>query len=308
VDALADGHRVVIGAIMQHVEAAGNHSGDSACVLPPYILTDEQMSTVRRHTESLGLALHVVGLLNIQYAIHRGTVYVLEVNPRASRTVPFVSKATGRPLAKIATKVMAGLTLQELGIITEAAPRGVAVKEVVLPFVKFPGVDALLGPEMKSTGEAMGQADSFGAAFAKSSLGCGTALPLSGKALITVNDSDKRAIVPIARQLAELGFHLLATPGTAAALNGAGLAAEIIWKGTAQSPNVTEVMTNGEVALVINTPFAGNSLHDGTLLRRLAVRNGVPYCTTLTAASAAVEGIRALRQGPLTPLALQDIH
>ncbi len=306
VDALADGNQVVIGAIMQHVEAAGIHSGDSACVLPPYILTEEQMATVRRYTESMGLALHVVGLLNVQYAIHQGTVYVLEVNPRASRTVPFVSKATGRPLAKIATKIMAGMTLKELGITSEAPPRGVAVKEVVLPFVKFPGVDALLGPEMKSTGEAMGQAGSFGAAFAKASLGCGTALPLGGKALITVNDSDKKNIVPIARRLADLGFQLLATPGTAAALHGAGLAAEVIWKGTAQSPNVTEVMTNGDVALVVNTPFAGNSLDDGKLLRRLAVRNGVPYCTTLTAASAAVEGIRALRQGPLTPLALQD--
>ncbi len=307
VDALADGRRVVIGGIMQHVEAAGIHSGDSACVLPPFILTAEQIETVRRYTGSLGKALHVVGLLNIQYAIHRGTVYVLEVNPRASRTVPFVSKATGRALAKIAAQVMTGRSLEELGVTEEVRPRGVAVKEVVLPFVKFPGVDVLLGPEMKSTGEAMGLAETFGAAFAKASLACGTALPLGGTALITVNDSDKRAILPIARDLASLGFHLLATPGTAAALVAAGMTVGTVSKGTASSPNVTEVIKGGKVNVIINTPFAGNSLSDGALMRRLAVRHNVPYCTTLTAAAAAVEGIRALHQGPLTPVALQDL-
>ena len=306
VDALADGQQVVIGGVMEHVEAAGIHSGDSACVLPPHILTPEQLATLRRHTVALGLALRVVGLLNVQYAIHRGIVYVLEVNPRASRTIPFVSKATGRPLARIAAQVMAGKTLAELGVTEEVAPRGFAVKEVALPFVKFPGVDVLLGPEMKSTGEAMGQAETFGAAFAKASLGCGTALPLGGNALITVNDSDKGNIVPIARDLASLGFRLLATPGTASALSVAGLEVETVWKGNAQSPNVTEVIEGGKVALIVNTPFAGNSLSDGAMMRRLAIRHNVPYCTTLTAAAAAVEGIRALQRGPLKPWALQD--
>lgn len=308
VDALADGRQVVIGGIMEHVEAAGIHSGDSACVLPPYMVGEHHLETIRLYTESIGLALKVVGLLNIQYAIYKDTVYVLEANPRASRTVPFVSKATGRPLAKIAAQVMVGKTLAELGVTQEVTVHHRAVKEVVLPFVKFPGVDPLLGPEMKSTGEAMGLAEDFGLAFAKASLGCGMALPMAGRALITVNDNDKPKVVPIARELAALGFQLLATPGTAAALRAAGLAVETVPKDPSQSPNVGDIIQRRQVDLVINTPFAGNSLSDGALMRRLAVQHNVPYCTTLSAAAAAVQAVRSLRRARPRPLALQDLY
>jgi len=308
VDAVADGRQVVIGGIMEHVEAAGIHSGDSACVLPPYMVKERHLETIRRYTQAIGLALRVVGLLNIQYAIYEDTVYVLEANPRASRTVPFVSKATGRPLAKIAAQVMVGKTLAELGVTQEPYLDYYAVKEVVLPFVKFPNVDPLLGPEMKSTGEAMGLAEDFGLAFAKASLGCGMALPSQGRVLITVNDNDKQRVVPIARELAALGFELLATPGTAAALRAAGLSVETVPKDPGRSPNVGDIIQKRRVDLVINTPFAGNSLSDGALMRRLAVQHNVPYCTTLTAAAAAVQAIRSLRQGRPRPLALQDLN
>ena len=232
VDAICDGERVVIGGIMQHIEEAGIHSGDSACVLPPYKISSYHLSIIREYTEKLGLALGVRGLMNVQYAIKDDVVYVLEVNPRASRTVPFVSKATGVPLAKLAAKVMAGKTLAELGFTEQPEVDGFFVKEAVLPWKKFTGIDALLGPEMRSTGEVMGHAASFGHAFAKSQMGAGTGLPQAGGVLITVNDFDKGSALKIARDLHRLGFDIYATAGTGAFFAQAGLPVTMLAKGS----------------------------------------------------------------------------
>ena len=247
VDAVADGEQVVIGAIMQHIEEAGIHSGDSACVIPPYHPeVTSRLTQVREYTRRLALALSVRGLVNVQYAIKDGVVYVLEVNPRASRTVPFVSKATGVPLAKVAARVMVGRSLRELGFSEEPKVEGVFVKESVLPFVKFPGEDPVLGPEMKSTGEVMGISDTFGNAFAKAQISAGSPLPLSGTVFLSVNDFDKRNLVPIARGLAGLGFRLVATQGTAEALRAAGLTVETVFKVNEGRPNVVDRRVNGE--------------------------------------------------------------
>jgi carbamoyl-phosphate synthase large subunit len=308
VDAVSDGEQLVIGGIMQHIEEAGIHSGDSACVLPPYKISSYHLSIIAEYTEKLGLALGVCGLMNVQYAIKDDVVYVLEVNPRASRTVPFVSKATGAPLAKIAAKVMAGKRLADLGLTIQPEVDGFFVKEAVLPWKKFTGIDALLGPEMRSTGEVMGHAGSFGHAFAKSQLGAGAGLPLAGGVLITVNDYDKGSALKIARDLKRLGFTIFTTPGTGAFFTQAGIATAVLAKGSSgQVGNTTlDAMREGKIQLIINTPLGADSREDGAKIRRLATRLEIPLITTLSAAQAAVNGIRALRQKSLRVCSLQE--
>ena len=308
VDAVCDGERVVIGGVMQHIEEAGIHSGDSACVLPPYKISNYHLSIIREYTEKLGLALRVRGLMNVQYAIKDDVVYVLEVNPRASRTVPFVSKATGVPLAKIAARVMAGESLAEIGFLREPELDGFFVKEAVLPWKKFTGIDALLGPEMRSTGEVMGHASSFGHAFAKSQLGAGAGLPLEGGVLITVNDYDKGGALKLARDLHRMGFALYATAGTGAFFAGAGLPVTILEKGSSDQPGYStlDALRDGKIQMIINTPLGANAREDGARIRRLATRMEIPLITTLSAATAAVSGIRALRQKELRVRSLQE--
>ncbi len=306
VDAVADGVRVVIGGVMQHIEEAGVHSGDSACVLPPYKISAYHLSILREYTEKLGLALGVRGLMNVQYAIKDDVVYVLEVNPRASRTVPFVSKATGAPLAKIAAQVMAGRSLAALGFTVEPAIDGFFVKEAVLPFRKFSGVDALLGPEMRSTGEVMGHASRFGHAFAKAQMAAGDRLPVSGAAFLSVNDFDKGSILKIARDLHRLGFSLLATRGTAAALVRAGLPTTPVNKVKEGSPHVVDLIKRGQIQLIVNTPLGPTAFDDGKSIRTEAVRHSIPLMTTLSAAQAAVNGIRALQAKSLKVRSLQE--
>ena len=310
VDAVCDGDRVVIGGILQHIEEAGIHSGDSACVLPPYKISNYHLSILREYTEKLGLALQVRGLMNVQYAIKDDVVYVLEVNPRASRTVPFVSKATGVPLAKIAARVMVGQTLAEIGFVQSPELDGFFVKEAVLPWKKFTGIDALLGPEMRSTGEVMGHASSFGHAFAKSQLGAGAGLPLEGGVLITVNDYDKGGALKLARDLQRMGFVLYATAGTGAFLASAGLAVTVLEKGSREAPEYTtlDAMRDGKIQLIINTPLGAHAREDGARIRRLATRLEIPLITTLSAAAAVVNGIRALRQKDLRVRSLQQHH
>ncbi len=308
VDALADGERVVIGGILQHIEEAGIHSGDSFCVLPTYRITREHLELIRRQTRRLGMALKVKGLMNVQFAIKDSSLYVLEVNPRASRTVPFVSKGTGFPLAQLAARVMVGHTLSELGFSSEPVPPAVFVKGVVFPFIRFPGEDTMLGPEMKSTGEVMGISPRFGHAFAKAQMACGQTLPISGRVFVSVNDYDKEAVVPIARGLAELGFRLMATSGTANRLARAGLAVEMVYKVNEGRPNVVDWILNGEVELVLNTPLGKESHYDEAAIRRTATARGVPCITTLSGGAAAVEGIRALQQAGLEVAPLQAYH
>ncbi|MCQ3932854.1 MAG: carbamoyl phosphate synthase large subunit [Chloroflexi bacterium] len=306
VDAVADGERVVIGGIMQHIEEAGVHSGDSACVLPPYKISSYHLSIIREYTERLGLALGVRGLMNVQYAIKEDVVYVLEVNPRASRTTPYVSKATGVPLAKIATQVILGKKLAEIGLIEEPPVRGFFVKEAVLPFKKFWGVDALLGPEMRSTGEVMGHASHFGHAFAKAEMAAGDRLPLKGTVFMSLNDFDKSAGLKLARDLHRMGFHILATKGTAAFFERAGVPVKAINKVTEGSPHAADYIQAGEIDLVINTPLGSTAHSDGALIRTTAIRYSVPLMTTLSAAQAAVQGIRALRDKSLKSRSLQE--
>jgi len=308
VDAVSDGKDVVIGGIMQHIEHAGVHSGDSACVLPPYSITPENLQYLRDHTHALARALNVVGLMNVQYAIHDGQVYVLEVNPRASRTVPFVSKAIGRPLAKIAARVMVGMSLEEQGIRDEIVPEHVSVKEAVLPFIKFPGADSVLGPEMKSTGEVMGIGHDFGTAFLKAQMGANAVLPATGRVFISVADRDKPSIVPVAQRLIESGFSIVATQGTRDFLTENGVEAESIRKVHEGRPHVEDAIRNRDIALVINTPLDEPSQYDDFVVRRTAVMNNVPYTTTLAGARAAAEGIAALLRSGLDVSALQDYH
>ncbi|MGQ9627614.1 MAG: carbamoyl-phosphate synthase large subunit [Anaerolineae bacterium] len=305
VDALADGERVVIGAIMEQIELAGVHSGDSACVIPTYMVAEKHLNTIRDYTYRLAMALNVRGLMNVQYAMKDNVVYVLEVNPRASRTVPFVSKATGKPLAKLATRIMLGETLASLRFTEEPKVRCYFVKEVVLPFIKFPGVDTLLGPEMRSTGEVMGMAPDFGLAYAKAQMGAGGALPLSGTAFLSVNDNDKANLVPIARGLAEAGFHLMATRGTASYLRTHGLNVETVKKVREGRPHIVDHIKNGQVQLVVNTPLGKGSFDDEGTIRKAALTCGVPCMTTLSAANAAVQGIRALQAQEMKVINLQ---
>ncbi len=305
VDAVADGERVVIAGVMQHIEEAGVHSGDSACVLPPYKISNYHLQIIEDYTQRLGLALRVKGLMNVQYAIKDDIVHVLEVNPRASRTVPFVSKATGVPIAKLAARVMAGKTLEELGF-TETPPvDGFFVKEAVLPFKKFPGAEYRLGPEMKSTGEVMGHAARFGHAFAKAQMAAGTPLPTEGAALLTVNDFDKGAALKIARDLHRLGFTLYATRGTADWLTRAGLPVTVVKKVSEGHPNIQDMVERGELQLVINTPLGARAHDDSRAMRMAAVMRNVPLLTTLSAAAAAVNGIAALKANELSVRSLQ---
>ncbi len=325
VDCLSDGTRTLIGGVMQHIEEAGVHSGDSACVIPPHSLPGEIVETIKAQTRALARELNVRGLMNVQFAVqarnqgpdsrpsvlgnHRlrsPTVFILEVNPRASRTVPFVSKATGLPLARYAALVMAGRTLDELGLHEEPSPGHYSVKESVFPFNKFPGVDIILGPEMRSTGEVMGIDDSFPIAFAKSQLAASSALPLSGTVFVSVADRDKQELLPIAGALAQMGYRLLSTRGTAQALRAAGIAVEEIHKIQEGRPNLIDHMKNKQVALVINTPSGKGARSDEGKIRAAAVASGVTCITTLAAAQAAVEACRALRHRQLTVRALQD--
>jgi carbamoyl-phosphate synthase large subunit len=308
VDAISDGARVVIAGVMQHIEEAGIHSGDSACVLPPYKISNYHLSIIRDYTERLGLALGVRGLMNVQYAIKDDVVYVLEVNPRASRTVPFVSKATGVPIPKLAVQVMSGKTLEEINFIETPDVDGFFVKEVVLPFKKFPGAEIRLGPEMRSTGEVMGHASRFGHAFAKAQMAAGTPLPVEGAALITVNDFDKGAVLKIARDFHRLGFKLLATRGTADWLSRNNIPVTTVNKVSEGSPNLVEMIERGEIQLIINTPLGRRSYQDTQAMRAAAIRYNIPLITTLSAAAATVNGIEALQKKELSVRSLQRHH
>jgi len=305
VDALADGREVYIAGIMEHIEEAGIHSGDSACSLPPYSLAAEVIADIERQTTALAKALGVVGLMNVQYAVKDRAVYVLEVNPRASRTVPFVAKATGVPVTKIAARVMAGAALSEFKLKPQRL-KHVAVKEAVFPFARFPGVDLILGPEMKSTGEVMGLDADFGRAFAKSQLGSGTDLPLAGRVFVSVRDHDKPTIVEPCRRLIEMGFALVATRGTGAFLKSAGLAVEEVNKVLEGRPHIVDQMLSGEVQLIFNTTEGAQAIADSFSLRRTALTIGIPYYTTVAGARAAVQAIAALRAGSLEVASLQS--
>ncbi len=308
VDAICDGERVVIGGIMEHIEQAGVHSGDSACSIPPPTLDPAIQDGIREQTAALAMELEVRGLMNVQFAVVGPDIYILEVNPRASRTVPFVSKAIGRPLAKIAARVMAGESLESLGFTSEVTPAHTSVKEAVLPFLKFPNVDTLLGPEMKSTGEVMGIDQSFGRAFAKAELAAGNRLPCAGKVLVSVRDEDKAEIKPVAAALREAGMTLLATGGTARFLREAGLECELVNKVHQGSPHTVDALRGGTVAMVVNTSSTPQSIRDSFSMRRAALEAGVPYFTTLAGASAAAEGMVLAKQGRLSITALQDFH
>jgi carbamoyl-phosphate synthase large subunit len=308
VDAVSDGTDVVIGGVMQHIEDAGIHSGDSACVLPPYLIEEGDIATMKTHTIALAKALGVVGLINVQFAVKHGVVYVLEVNPRGSRTIPFVSKAIGVPLASVATRCMVGESLAEIGFTDEIIPPYVSVKEAVFPFTKFPGFDPLLGPEMRSTGEVMGIADSFGSAFAKAQLAADNALPLSGAIFVTVNDSDKPTVVPIARRFHEMGFVIYATEGTARYLRARSIPTRVVNKLHEGRPHGVDLMVNGEVRLLINTPLGKHAQYDDYRLRQTAIAHRVSYTTTMSAASAACDAILALKSRPPAVRALQEWH
>jgi carbamoyl-phosphate synthase large subunit len=309
VDAVADATgAVIIGGIMEHIEEAGIHSGDSSCVIPPFKVIERDVALIRDYTRRIARALKVVGLMNAQFAIKDDTVYVLEVNPRASRTVPYLSKATGVPLAKVAARLMLGRSLAQLGLTTDLDVAGYFVKTPVFPFVRFPGVDTILGPEMKSTGEVMGGAATFGSAFAKAQLAAGIRLPDGGAAFISVNNHDKPAVVQIARDLHDLGFKLLATRGTANYLRAHGVAAEIVFKVNEGRPHIADEILNNRVQLVINTPLGRESFFDDRTVRRVAMMHGVPSITTLTGAAATVNAIRAMHSEGLTVRALQEYH
>ena len=307
VDAICDGETVLIGGIMEHIEQAGVHSGDSACSLPPFSLSPAMQDELRRQTEAMARALRVVGLMNVQFAIQGGTVYVLEVNPRASRTVPFVSKATGLQLAKISARCMAGVTLARQGITKEVIPPYYSVKEAVFPFIKFPGVDTILGPEMKSTGEVMGMGRTFAEAFVKSQLAAGVKLPATGKVFISVRQSDKARVVEIARDLANLGFALYATRGTATVLAAAGLAVTPVNKVTEGRPHIVDMIKNGEMSLIINTVEDKRSaIQDSYSIRNAVLQARVTYYTTLAGARAACIGMANMKE--LQAYSLQSLH
>jgi len=306
VDALCDGTDVVIGGIMEHIEEAGIHSGDSACSLPPYSISREVEAEIRRQTVLMALELNVKGLMNVQFALKDGVVYIIEVNPRASRTSPFVSKATGRPLAKIAASIMGGRSLQEQGITADIRISHVAVKESVFPFVKFPGVDTLLGPEMKSTGEVMGIDNNFARAFAKAQIGAGTKLPTSGRVFISVKDADKKHLVPIARNLYNAGFQIVATRGTATFLKDKGVEVQMVNKVLEGRPHIVDSIKNGDISMVINTTHGAQAVADSFSIRRETLTHGITYFTTVAAARAAVDAILAIRQDGLDVKPLQE--
>jgi carbamoyl-phosphate synthase large subunit len=306
VDALCDGDEARAAGIMQHVEEAGVHSGDSACVLPPMSLGDEMLAEIRQTTERIALELGVVGLINIQYAVAGGALHVIEANPRASRTVPFVSKAIGAPLAKIACRLMLGERLRDQDL-PEPGDH-ISVKEAVLPFARFAGTDSVLGPEMKATGEVMGIAADFPSAFGKAQAAAGVALPRDGTVFITVTDGDKAAATQLAARFHDLGFGLIATRGTAQAISRMGVPVRGINKIAEGSPHVVDYIEKGEVDLVINTPTGSGARADGYEIRSAAVRRGIPCITTMTGASAAARAIFAERSNGVAPRALQELH
>jgi carbamoyl-phosphate synthase large subunit len=308
VDAISDGKTVVVAGIMEHIEEAGVHSGDSACSLPPFSLPPDIIREIDHQARELALELGVVGLMNIQFAVKEGRIYVLEVNPRASRTVPFVSKAIGVPLAKLAARVMAGKTLAELGFTKEVTIKHIAVKEAVFPFAKFPGVDTLLGPEMKSTGEVMGIDDDFGMSFAKSQMAAGNPMPVSGRVFLSVKDRDKPGLFEVAQGLEKAGFSIVATRGTADYLKKRGIAVETVNKVTEGRPHIVDQITDMKVDLVINTVYGAESQKDSYSIRRTTLVKGIPYFTTLSAAKAAVRGISAIKTRPLQVKSIQEYH
>jgi carbamoyl-phosphate synthase large subunit len=293
---------------MEHIEEAGIHSGDSSSVLPPYLVEPVHLDTIRKYTRQIARALPVKGLLNVQYAIKDGIVYVLEANPRASRTIPFVSKATGVPLVRAALRVMLGESIASLGLPDELPLPQISVKVPVFPFVKFPGVDSVLGPEMKSTGEVMGTSDDFGSAFAKGQMAAGHKVPTSGTAFLSVNDNDKPGLVGVALRLSRLGFDLVATRGTAAFLEAHGLSVERVLKVNEGRPHIVDLLISGKVDLVVNTPLGRKSFHDEKGIRQTAVQRGVICITTLTGANATASGIEALQRGRFDVRSLQEIH
>ncbi len=308
VDAISDGDIVVIGGIMEHIEEAGIHSGDSACSLPPFSLSQHLTDEISRQTRILAKALNVIGLINIQYAIKDNEVYILEVNPRASRTIPFVSKSIGVPLAKLATKVMLGRKLKDMGFTKEVITDYITVKEAVLPFVKLPGVDTILGPEMKSTGEVMGIDRTFALAFAKSQLASNILLPLKGTIFISVKDTDKLLIVPIAKGLKKLGFSIVATRGTAQVLTASGIEVRVVNKVVEGRPHIVDLIKNGEIAMLINTTFGKKSIKDSYSIRRSAITYNIPYYTTIEGADAAYKAILALINGDITVTPIQNLY
>jgi carbamoyl-phosphate synthase large subunit len=306
VDAISDGETVLVGAVMEHIEEAGIHSGDSTCVIPPFTLGEETVRQVREITTRLARSLRVQGLLNVQFAVRNDQVFVLEANPRASRTVPFVSKAVGLPLARLAARVMAGERLSDIAPPVPPEASLVSVKKPVLPFSRFPGEDAVLGPEMKSTGEVMGRDQDFGRALAKAHLGSGEPLPESGTVFLSVRDDDKRAITFMAKKLVELGYGLVATRGTARFLSRNGIPCHEVFKVHEGRPHVVDLIENGEIQLVLNTPLGRASEYDEKAIRERAVQLGVPVITTVAGALAAVSGMEALRRGRLEVSALQE--
>ena len=308
VDALADGRDVYVAGVMEHIEEAGIHSGDSACVLPPYSLPGEIVEEIERQTVALARELRVVGLMNIQFAVKDGVIFILEVNPRASRTAPFVSKATGVPLPALATQLMLGRTLKELDPWSRRKGGYVSVKEAVFPFKPFPGVDILLGPEMRSTGEVMGIAASFEEAFLKGEPASGQKLPTRGKVFLSVNDRDKVFAPDVARQLAEMGFELLATRGTAELLRSHGLDVKTVLKMYEGRPNVVDMIKNGEVALIINTASGKRTANDSRAIREATLHYGVPYTTTMSGARAIARAIHAAQNNPLRVESIQDYY
>jgi carbamoyl-phosphate synthase large subunit len=313
VDALSDGTNVLIAGIMEHIEEAGVHSGDSSCVLPAFSIAKDNLKIIEKYTVELARALNVIGLMNVQYALKNGEVYVLEVNPRASRTVPFVSKATGVPLPKIAVGLMLGMKLDNFAHLTGGVTNGTLpvrnsyVKSPVFPFAKFPGVDPALGPEMRSTGEVMGVGESFGEAFRKAQLAAGTPIPDSGALFISVNDRDKRAAVEVAAKFREFGFELFATRGTAAVLRAAGLPSHTVFKVNEGRPNAVDLLKAGRLNLVIYTTTGGHSFPDEQIIRRNAITYRTPCITTMSGAKAAAEAIVS-RRDPIRVWSLQELH
>ena len=308
VDTLADGDQVVIGGIMEHIEEAGIHSGDSSCVLPTYLVKPEHLETMRRYTKMLAKALNVIGLMNVQYAIKDDLVYVLEVNPRASRTVPFVSKATGVPMAKVAARLMIGKKLADFGLTDELRVQNFFIKSPVFPFAKFPGVDTILGPEMKSTGEVMGVSDNFGQAYAKAQLSAGVILPRSGTAFISVNQHDKKNVIKIADRLQSLGFSLIASHGTTAVLTEHGIPVKRVYKVNEGRPHIVDLIKSGKVDLILNTPLGKDSFFDERAIRRAAMQHNIPCITTLSGGAAVASGIAALQQNKIDVRSLQEYH
>jgi carbamoyl-phosphate synthase large subunit len=309
VDCVADTTgAVVIGGIMEHIEEAGIHSGDSSCVVPPTGMSERHLATLRDYTRRIARALKVVGLMNVQYALKDDEIFVLEVNPRASRTIPYLAKATGVPLAQVAARLMTGKTLADLGITEDLVPAGVFVKTPVFPFIRFPGVDSILGPEMKSTGEVMGGAMDFGHAFAKAMLGAGQRLPEQGTVCLSVNNDDKAEVVAIAKAMAEMGFAIVGTRGTAVYLRAHGVDCGVVFKVNEGRPNLADEIVNRCIHLVVNTPLGLESFFDDKAVRRAAMIAGIPCITTMTGAAAAVDAIRALKGRDLDVRSLQEYH